>query len=320
MQIVVLDGYCLNPGDLSWAALEALGDVTVYPRTAAQETVVRLRGAQVALTNKAVISAEDINQLPDLRYIGVLATGYNNVDVAAASRQAITVTNVPSYSTDSVAQLTIALLLELCLHAGDHSQAVHRGEWESSPDFSFRLSPLTELTGKTMGIIGYGRIGRASARIARAFGMRVLVTGRPGVSLSVPHMGVEPVSLEALLGHSDFVSLHCPLTPETAQIISTQTLELMKPGSFLINTSRGGLIDEEAVSKALHSGHLGGAGLDVLSTEPPSSDNPLLHAPRCIITPHIAWATKQARERMIHEACSNLRAFLSGSPINVVSA
>lgn len=314
----MLDGHALNPGDLSWEALEALGAVTVHPRTPAEATVQRLNDAGAALTNKARITASDLSNLPKLRYIGIMATGQDNVDVAAATAQGVTVTNVPSYSTDSVAQLVFGLLLELCLHPGAHSQAVHSGQWEQSPDFSFNVSPLSELSGKTFGIAGYGRIGRRTARIAAAFGMRVLVSLRRS-STQAREPDVEFVEWEELLARSDVVSLHCPLTPDTAGLIGREALEKMKPGALLINTARGGLLDEVAVAEALSSGRLGGAGLDVLSREPPSSENPLIRAPRCVITPHIGWATREARMRLMTQVAENLRAYLEGRPVNVVS-
>lgn len=317
MHIVVLDGYTLNPGDLSWSGLQALGQVTIYDRTAQEDIVARASQADIVLTNKTPLSAGTLEQLPNLRYIGVLATGYNIVDTAYAAERGIVVTNVPAYSSHSVAQLVFALLLELCHHAGVHSDAVHQGEWTRSIDFCFTKSPLIELSSKTIGLIGLGQIGRQTAVIARAFGMRVLAVGS-GRTVPSPTEGVEWVGLERLLAESDVVSLHCPLTPATARLINAERLALMKPSAFLINTSRGGLIAEADLADALNNGRLAGAGLDVLSTEPPAADNPLIGARNCIITPHIAWATKEARERLMAIAVDNVSRFLQGQAVNVV--
>lgn len=319
MKIVVLDGYTLNPGDLSWDSLEALGEVQIYDRTPPELTVERSRGANVILTNKTVLSAKTIRDLPDLKYIGVLATGYNVVDLPAAHEQNIAVTNIPAYSTPSVAQMVFALLFELCLQVGRHSEAVRSGKWSSSADFSFTLSPLIEITGKTLGIVGYGGIGREVAALADAFGMKVLVTGSGKTAYS-PEPNRSFVSLPELLAESDIVTLHCPLTPETKGLINRSALSRMKPTAMLINTSRGPVIVEEDLATALNEERLYGAALDVLSQEPPASDNPLLQARNCVITPHIAWASKEARTRLMDQAVRNLEAFTQGHPIHVVNS
>lgn len=317
LNIVVLDGYTLNPGDLDWKELEKLGKVTIYDRTNDEDIVKRAADAQIVLTNKTPFTKETLLQLPNLKYIGVLATGYNIIDIEAANEQGIVVTNVPTYSTRSVTQLVFALLLELCHRIQRHSDAVYNGDWTNSIDFSFTLSPLIELADKTIGIIGLGRIGIQTAEVAQAFGMRVLAVGS-GRSNPSEIAGVEWVELKELLQQSDVVSLHCPMTPATERIINAERLSYMKKSAFLINTSRGQLIDEQDVADALNSGQLAGAGLDVLSTEPPAADNPLLTAKNCIITPHIAWATKEARVRLMDIAINNVRSFLEGSPVNKV--
>jgi len=306
MKITVLDGYCLNTGDLSWDPLRTFGEVEVFDRTPADQAVERAAGSAIVLTNKTPLPAAALDQLPDLRYIGVLATGYNVIDIEAAKRQGIVVSNVPTYGTASVAQFVFALLLELCHHVQLHADAVRAGEWTHSPDWCFSKSPLIELEGKTMGIVGYGRIGRQTARIAEAFGMSVLWWDRPpGLS-----------SLDDLLRQSDVLSLHVPLSEETRGLINTQTLALMKPTAILINTSRGPLIQEADLAAALNSGRIAGAALDVLSMEPPP-ENPLLAARNCLITPHMAWATTEAR-RLMSSVIENVGAFLSGRPQNVV--
>jgi glycerate dehydrogenase len=318
MKIVVLDGHTLNPGDLSWADLEALGECVIHPRGTVRETIERAADADAVITNKAPLSAETIAALPRLRYIGVTATGYNIVDVAAARAAGITVTNVPAYGTRSVAQHTIALLLEMTNHVGAHGDAVRAGDWVRSPDWCFTLSPISELDGLTLGIIGWGRIGRAAAAIAAAMGMKVIASSR-GTSTPKPDDKVERVPLEELLRRSDVVSLHCPLTPETDRLINADRLALMKSSALLINTSRGPLIDEAALAAALNAGRIAGAALDVLSSEPPAPDNPLPAARNCIVTPHNAWASQSARARLMRVTEDNLRAFIGGSPINVVS-
>ena len=311
MKIVVLDGYAANPGDLSWAALEALGNLTVYDRTAPEEVVARIGDAELALTNKTELTRAHLAAAPKLRYVGVIATGYNVVDVVAARELGITVTNVPAYSTDSVAQLTIALLLEICSHVGEHNRAVQAGRWASNPDYCFWDYPLIELAGKTMGVIGYGRIGRRVAELARCLGMKVVAWTR------TPR-DPECVSLDELLRVSDVISLHCPLFPETRGLINRETISRMKDGVILLNTSRGPLIDDLALCEALRSGKVYAAGADVAAVEPITADNPLLGLPNMILTPHIAWATLEARTRLLDVAAKNAQAFLKGAPVNVV--
>jgi glycerate dehydrogenase len=318
MKIVVLDGYCLNPGDLSWDALRRFGDLEVFERTAPDEVAGRLAGAAIALTNKAPLPAAVLRQTADLRYIGVLATGYDVVDVSAARAQGILVTNVPTYGTASVAQFVFALLLELCHNVKLHAEAVRAGDWARSPDWSFWRSPLVELAGKTMGIVGFGRIGRQTGRIADAMGMTVLAAD--AVRKDAPdYPGFRWADTEELLCESDVVSLHAPLLPETRGMIQARTLALMKPSAFLINTSRGPLVVAQDLADALNAGRLAGAGLDVLATEPPPADSPLLTARNCLITPHIAWATREARSRLMDAAVENVAAFVAGRPRNVVS-
>lgn len=314
MRITILDGWTTNPGDLSWGPLEGLGTLSVHDRTAAADVVARGAGADCLLINKVPIDAATIAALPQLRYIGVLATGHNVVDGAAARARGIPVCNVPEYSTPSVVQATFALLLELTNRVGHHAATVRAGRWAAGPDFCYWDGELLELAGLTLGIIGYGRIGRGVAAVGRAFGMRVLA------HKLTPWTGPEAADLDTLLRDSDVVSLHCPLTPATAGIIGRENIAKMKPTAFLLNTSRGPLIDETALAAALDAGRLAGAGLDVLSSEPPSPANPLLAARNCVITPHVAWATRNARRRLIEASAANLRAFLTGSPQNVVNA
>jgi glycerate dehydrogenase len=317
MKIVVLDGYCLNTGDLSWDGLRALGDLEVYERTPAGEVAMRAAGATAVFTNKTPLPADVIESLPQLRYIGVLATGYNVVDVEAARRRGVTVTNIPTYGTASVAQFVFALLLELCHHVGEHAAAVRAGEWSRNADWCFWKSPLIELAGKTMGIVGFGRIGRATARIADAMGMNVIASDT--IEDNAPlYSGFRWVGIEDLLKESDVVSLHAPLFPETKHMINRRTIELMKHTAFLINTSRGPLVVDQDLADALNAGRIAGAGLDVLSVEPPAESNPLLSARNCLVTPHIAWATVEARRRLMDLAVRNLDAFVNGSPQNVV--
>jgi glycerate dehydrogenase len=317
----VLDGYTLNPGDLNWQALEALGGCTVYERTPKELLIERAAGAEIVLTNKVVLGAEQLAQLPQLRYIGVLATGYNVVDVEAARQRNVTVTNVPAYSTASVAQMVFALLLELSQQVGHHARLVREGRWTASVDFCFWDRPLVELDGLTLGIVGFGAIGRRVARLARAFGMEVLVhTAHPEKHRQTEEgQQARFVGLDELFRASDAVSLHCPLTEETRALVDARRLDLMKPTAFLLNTGRGPLVDEAALAAALNAGRIAGAGLDVLSVEPPPVGNPLLQAANCCITPHIAWATRAARQRLMTTAVENLRAFLTGAPKNVVS-
>ncbi|MHB8519344.1 MAG: D-2-hydroxyacid dehydrogenase [Limisphaerales bacterium] len=317
MNIVVLDGFTLNPGDLSWDGLRSLGSCAIHDRTPAAEVVKRAADAEIVLTNKALVSREAIERLPKLRYIGVLATGYNIVDVETARARRIIVSNVPTYGTKSVAQMTFALLLELAQHAGHHAQTVREGRWTRGADFCYWDFPLVELDGLTMGIVGFGRIGREVATLARAFGMRV-VAHSAHVPQPVP-ADVEFVELDALFQRSDVVSLHCPLTPKTKGLVNAARLALLKPSAFLINTSRGPLIDEPALAAALNADKLAGAGLDVLAIEPPVADNPLLSARNCLVTPHIAWATRAARSRLLDTAVDNVKKFLAGQPQNVVS-
>jgi glycerate dehydrogenase len=315
MKIVVLDGYTLNPGDLSWEALRQAGECEIFDRSGAAEVVARLAGAVATLTNKVPLDRATIEKLPALRYIGVTATGYNIVDVAAAKERGITVTNVPAYGTDSVAQATFALLLELTNRAGHHAHTVREGRWNICPDFCYWDFPLIELAGLTLGIAGYGRIGRQVGRLGEAFGMKVIATAR---QIRGDVEGVRFVGLETLLRESDVVSLHCPLTPETKGLIDRSRLAWMKRSAFLLNTSRGPLIVESDLAEALHSGKIAGAGLDVLSIEPPVQGCPLLTAPNCFFTPHQAWATRAARSRLMNVAVENLKAFLRGEVRNVV--
>lgn len=316
-RLVILDAITTTqPGSLRWAPLEALGDCTFHDRTDPADTADRIREADAVFLNKAKLTAEAIAAAPRLRYIGILATGYNTLDLDAAHRRGILVSNVPGYSTMSVAQQAMALLLEVTNQVGVHSTDAFSGGWSRHPDYCRALTPLLELDGHTMGIIGLGAIGTEVARIAQALGMRVLaVRRRPGRPMPA---GVEECPLPRLLAESDVVSLHCPLTDQTRHLINAQTLALMKPSAILLNTSRGPLLDEAAVAAALHNGMLGALAVDVLSVEPPPADHPFLHAPRCIITPHIAWATAAARRRLIDQAADNYRAFLDGTPKNSV--
>lgn len=316
MRMVVLDGFTLNPGDLSWEGLRALGPCEIYDRTAPTELAQRTAGREILLTNKTLLNRVTIEGLPHLRYIGVLATGTNVVSLDAARERNIPVTNIPAYSTTSVAQTTIALLLELTLHVGHHAQTVRDGLWSQSADFCYWDKPLIEISGLTMGVIGLGRIGLAVAELAQAFGMSVIAfSPRPK---PVPAF-IRCVDLESIFRESDVVSLHCPLTPETRGLVNAERLSWMKPSAFLLNSSRGPLVDELALAQALNSGRIAGAGLDVLSVEPPPPDNPLLRARNCVITPHFAWATRAARLRLMNIAVENVRAFLDGRPQNVVN-
>ncbi len=315
MKIVILDAKCANPGDLSWDGIAAFGELTVYDRTPETLIVPRTRGCQVAFTNKTPFTRQTMEALPELKMIGVLATGYNIVDVEAARALGITVTNIPAYSTQAVAQLTTALLLEICSQVGLHSQACREGAWTRSPDFSFTLAPLTELAGKTFGIVGFGRIGRAVAGVMAALGMQVLVyTRHPDRTEHVTF-----TDLDTLLARSDVLSLHCPLTAENAGLICRQTIAKMKDGAILLNTARGGLLCESDVAEALARGKLRALGADVVSAEPIAADNPLLSAPNVYLTPHIAWAPQETRRRLLSIAEDNLRAFAEGHPIHVVS-
>lgn len=315
MNIVVLDGFTLNPGDLSWDRLRALGDCEIFDRTPPDQFLARSAQADILLTNKTLITREHLASLPKLKYIGVLATGTNVVDLVAARERNIPVTNVPAYGTRSVAQATLALLLELTNHTGHHAQSVREGRWTANADWCYWDFPLVELDGLTLGIVGFGRIGRAVADGAHAFGMNVLV--HSATTKEVPSF-VRRVELESLFRDSDVLTLHCPLTEQTRKLANAERLRLMKPTAMLLNTSRGALVDEVALAAALNAGRLAGAGLDVLSVEPPAADHPLLSARNCIITPHNAWGTQAARARLLDIAVQNLRAFLAGQPQNVV--
>lgn len=317
MKIVVLDGYVLNPGDLSWDWLQALGEVKIYPRTPADQVLSRIEGAQIVITNKVPITREIMDACPQMGCIVILATGYNIVDIDAAREKGIYVCNAPAYSTEAVAQFTIALLLEACHHIGEHAHLVQEGAWTASQDFSFWRHPLMELQGKTLGIVGFGSIGRATARIALALGMHVLYTGRRPVES--PYPDCRQVPLDTLYAQSDVISLHCPQTAETTGMIDAAALAKMKNGAILLNTARGGLLDAHAVADALRTGKLAYACMDVLAQEPPPADNPLLSAPRCFITPHIAWATLDARRRLMAITEENVRGYLSGRPVHVVN-
>ena len=317
MKIVVLDGYALNPGDLSWAGMEALGELTVYERTSPSEVLERSAGAEVLITNKTVITAEHMVALPQLKYIGVLATGYNVVDIDEARNRGIVVTNIPAYSTASVAQMVFAHVLNITQRVGYYATENANGRWTNSVDFCYWDTDLVELDGKKMGIVGLGNIGRATARIAQAFGMEVLVVTSKEQS-ALPE-GMKKVTLDELFAQSDVVSLHCPLTPDTKEMVNAARLQTMKPSAILINTGRGPLVNEQDLANALNEGRIAAAGLDVLSVEPSVTGNPLLGARNCFITPHIAWATLEARTRLMDIAVNNLKSYLSGNIINNVA-
>lgn len=318
MKIVVLDGFTLNPGDLSWDGFEKLGDVTVYDRTTLDEIVNKAYDCEIILTNKTPLSRETLKKLPNLKYIGVLATGYNVVDVKAAKEMGVIVTNTPAYGTSAVAQFVFALLLEICHHVGEHNEVVKKGDWTNGKDFCFWNYPLIELEGKTMGIIGMGRIGRVTSKIAQAFGMNVLAFN-PSKDESLISDTFKYVELDQLYANSDVVNLHCPLFDSTKGIINKESIKKMKSGVIIINTSRGPLIVEKDLADALNSGKVAGAAVDVMSLEPVQMDNPLMNAENCIITPHIAWAPKESRERLMDIAVNNLIQFTKKTPINVVS-
>ena len=314
MKITVLDGFAVNPGDLDWGILEPYGQVTVYDRTESQQqSIQRIGDSQIVLVNKTPLPASVIEACPSIRMIGMLATGYNIVDVECARRHGISVCNVPCYSTDSVAQFSIALLLEICHHIGRHDVLVHQGAWTSCQDFCLWTTPQIELAGKTMGIIGYGRIGQKTAEIARALGMAVLAYSR------TPKPEGIFVDLDTLLAQSDVISLHCPLFPQTQELINRERIAKMKDGAILINTARGGLLEEQAVADALAEGKLRAVGLDVATVEPIQKDNPLLSAPNCVITPHMAWTPIEARRRLLNTVQENIRCFIQGCPQNVVN-
>lgn len=317
MKIVVLDGYSFNPGDLSWDTLKQFGELIVYDRTPMEDVIARIADADMVLTNKVKITREVMMACPNLKYIGEMATGYNNIDIISAKELGIAVTNVPSYSTQATAQFAIALLLEICHRVGHHSDEVKKGRWQNSADFCFWDYPLIELAGKTLGVIGFGCIGQAVAKIASALGMKVLAFSptkrEEGKKLA------QYVSLEELLAASDVISLHCPLTPQTSGLINRDTIAKMKNGVILINNSRGPVVDEQALADALNAGKIYAAGVDVASTEPILPDNPLLTAKNCFITPHISWAPFEARKRLMEIAAGNIKAFLAGAPVNVVN-
>ena len=318
MKIVELDGYAANPGDLSWEPLQELGELTVYDRTPASLVVERAKDADIILINKVLITEEVLSQLPRLKYIGVLATGYNVVDVKAATKRGIVVTNIPAYSTESVAQMTFAHILNITNRIGHYARQSREGRWSSNPDFCYWDTQLWELSGKTIGIVGLGNIGMRVATIARYFGMDVFAYTSKN-SADLPE-GIQKTTLDGLFAVSDIVSLHCPLTTDTRHLINRESLEKMKEGSILINTGRGPLVDEEAVAEALASGHLGGYGADVMIDEPPSPNNPLLAQRNAFITPHIAWATREARQRLMDICVRNVKAFIEGKRLNAVNA
>lgn len=313
MEIVILDGFTANPGDLSWAPVAACGRLTVFDRTAPGDVVARARGADVVLTNKTQLGREEIAALDRLGCIGVLATGTNVVDLDAARARGVPVCNVPEYGTASVVQATVGLLLELVHRVGHHAATVREGRWSACPDFCYWDGELVELAGLTLGVVGHGRIGRGVAEVGRALGMRILVHRRTGG-------GPEHADLDRVFRDADVVSLHCPLTPATRGLVDARRLALMKPTAYLLNTARGALVDEAALAAALDAGRIAGAGLDVLTVEPPAATNPLLRARNCVITPHIAWATRAARRRLIEATAENVRAFAAGAPRNVVNA
>ena len=319
MKIVILDAFTSNPGDLSWDAIEELGELTVYERTTSEEVLERCTGSEVIFTNKVILNSETIEQLPELKYIGVLATGTNVVDLHFAKEKGICVTNIPGYSTDSVVQHVLALILHFSSKVSIHNDAVQQGDWVNSIDFSFTLGTLNELSGKTLGIIGLGTIGRKLARVADAMGMKIVAAHQSSMDrLELPYE-VEWLPVDEVFVLADFLSLNCPLTPETEKVVNAEHLKKMKSSAIVINTGRGPLVDEQALADALNNGTIAGAGLDVLGTEPPAGDNPLLSAKNCVITPHIAWASREARARLIAVAADNLSSFWSGFPQNVVN-
>ena len=317
MKIVILDGYAANPGDLSWDEMKQLGECTIYDRTSPAEVLERAQGAEVLLTNKTVLDAETINALPSLRYIGVLATGYNIVDTEAARARGVIVTNIPAYSTDSVAQMVFAHLLNICQQVQHHSEEVRRGRWAATPDFCFWDTPLIELAGKKIGLVGLGHTGMKTARIAIAFGMEMYAYTSKSHFQLPPE--IKKMELDELFAECDIISLHCPLTEETREMVNARRIALMKPTAILINTGRGPLINEQDLADALNNGRIYAAGVDVLSQEPPRTDNPLLTARNCYITPHIAWASTAARERLMQIALENVKAYQEGKPIHVVN-
>ena len=318
LKMVVLDGYVLNPGDLDWAPLESLGSLTVYDHTDPGDIVSRIGDAEIIFTNKTPITAETLGQVPDLKFFGELATGYDNIDVAAAVSKGITVCNVPEYSTQVVAQFTLGLLLELCHHIGEHNDLVHQGAWQERNQFSFWAYPQTELAGKTAGLIGFGKIGQQTARIFTALGMQILYTCPSGPKDNTPE-GCTFVQADEMFARADIISLHCPLFSENRHMICKESIRKMKDGVMILNTARGGLIDPADLAEALVSGKVGGAALDVAETEPMPDGNPLLGAPNCILTPHLAWTAFEARKRLIRITADNVSAFLNGTPVNTVA-
>ena len=317
MKAVILDGFCENPGDLSWDAARQLCDLTVYDRTAPEDVLSRAAGAEIVVVNKVPLTREIIEQLPDLRFVAILATGYNIIDTECCAERGIPVANIPAYSTDSVAQYVFSFILAHASRVTEHSVAVHDGAWAACPDFTFRVAPICEIAGKTLGIVGYGKIGQKVAAIGRAFGMKILAsTAHPE---KYAGEDVRFVDLDTLAHESDYISLHCPLTKETQGLVNAQFLSKMKENAFLVNTSRGPVLDEIAVAAVLNEERIAGVGVDVLSTEPPVADNPLLTAKNCYITPHIAWAPLETRQRLMDIFVENIRAFINGSPINIVN-
>jgi len=317
-KIVILDGYTINPGDNPWSALEKLGECTIYDRTPAELVIERARDAEIVLLSKVKLDSRKLGELPKLKYISMLATGYNNVDIAAAADMGIVVSNIPAYSTESVAQTAFALLLELAMHVGLHDTAVKNGEWVASPDHSFWKTPLVELDGLTLGIVGYGTIGRALARIGAAFGMKIIAY-TPRIPEDAATLQTVFVSLDELFASSDVVSLHCPQTAENSGFVNAALLGRMKPSAYILNLARGGLINETDLADALNKGVIAGAGLDVVAHEPMLKDNPLLSAANCVFTPHIAWASLAARKRLIGILAKNVESYLQGMPVNVVN-
>ncbi len=317
MKAVILDGFCENPGDLSWDAVKEFCELTIYDRTAPEDVLTRAAGAEIVVVNKVPLTREIIEQLPDLRFVAILATGYNIIDTECCAERGIPVANIPAYSTDSVAQYVFSFILAHASRVAGHSAAVHDGAWTACPDFTFRVAPICEIAGKTLGIIGYGKIGQKVAAIGKAFGMKILAnTAHPE---KYTDAGVVFVDLDTLARESDFISLHCPLTKETNGLVNADFLSKMKKNAFLVNTSRGPVVDEQALADALNNDRIAGAGADVLSTEPPKADNPLLTAKNCLITPHIAWAPFETRQRLMDIFVENIRAFINGKPINVVN-
>lgn len=316
MKIVVLDGYALNPGDVGWDAFEEIGELTVYDRTPGDKIIERAKGFEIVITNKTPLGRSELEQLPDLKYIGLISTGYNIIDLECASEKGIVVTNVPAYSTKSVAQLVFAYILHFCNGVAHHSKRVHEGVWTSCKDFCFWEQNIVELEGKTLGLYGFGSIGKCVAKIAHAFDMNVIVYTR---TIPEDKMGCTFVTKEELFKNSDFLSVHCPLTPETTGIINKETVSLMKKTSYIINTARGPVVNERDLAEALNGGIISGAAMDVLSTEPPKTDNPLIGCKNCIITPHYAWASFEARTRLMNIAASNLKSFLNGDKVNMVN-